>query len=107
MNHFQEIFQECKGQNSPQLRARTCPGRRNHIDMVNMNSINFNSNHSAITAKPKTSSHKVIITVPYKVDTGTNGNKMPLHIHKKLFPRATKEQLAAARNTNIKLKTYN
>ena len=30
-----------------------------------------------------------------------------LHIYKKLFPRATKEQLAATRNKEIPIKMYN
>ena len=44
------------------------------------------------------------MTVPHKAATGSDGNIMPLHRYKKLFPRETKEQLAA---TNIKLKMYN
>ena len=47
---------------------------------------------------------KVAITVPYNVDTVSDGTILSLHIHKKLFPRTTKEQLAATRNTNIQLK---
>ena len=42
--------------------------------------------------------------VPYKVDTGSNENIMQQYIYKKLFPRATKEQLMATGNTNIQLK---
>ena len=44
--------------------------------------------------------------VPYKVDTGSYGNIMPLHIYKNLFPRTTSKQLVATRDTNIQLKTY-
>ena len=50
------------------------------------------------------SSNKVIITVPYEVDMGSDGNIMPLYIYKMLFPKATKEQLVATRNTNIQQK---
>ena len=53
------------------------------------------------------SSNQARIVLPLKVDTGNNGNIMPLHICKKLFPSGTKEQLAAAKNENIKIKTYN
>ena len=77
------------------------------IDMVNVNSISFNSKCSIITANSKTSSNQARTTVLYKVDTGSEGNLMPLHIYKKLFPRATKENLAAMTNTNIQLKPYN
>ena len=45
--------------------------------------------------------------VPYKVDMASDENIMPLYIYKNLFPRATIQQLAVTRNTNIKLKTYN
>ena len=50
---------------------------------------------------------QIIITVPYMVGIGSDGNIMPLYIYKKLFPRAMKGQLAATRNTKIKLTMYN
>ena len=31
------------------------------------------------------------VMVPYKVDMGSDGNVMPLHIYKKLFPNITSE----------------
>ena len=45
--------------------------------------------------------------VPYKVDTGSHGNIMPLHIYKKLFPRINNEKLAPTKNESIQLKAYN
>ena len=42
--------------------------------------------------------------MPYKVDTGSDGNIMSFNIYKKLFPKATMELLAATRDTKIKLK---
>ena len=50
--------------------------------------------------------HNKIMTA-YKIDTGRNGNIMPFHVYKKLFPKITKEQLAETRNKRITLKTYN
>ena len=38
---------------------------------------------------------------------GSDGNIMPLDLYKKLFLRSTKEQLAATKNKNIQLNTYN
>ena len=81
--------------------------QEDHIEMVNINSIKFNSNCSAKIANPKSSSIKVVITVPFKIDIGSEVNLMPLYIHKKLFPRATLDQFMATRDTNIKLKMYN
>ena len=44
--------------------------------------------------------------VPYKVDTGSDGNIMPLNIFTKLFPRPTMDQLATTKDAK-KLRTYN
>ena len=70
------------------------------IEMVNMNSKKLNSNHSTIIADLKTSSNKVIIMVPYKVDMGSEGNIMSLYIYRKLFPRGTIKQWVATRDSN-------
>ena len=43
------------------------------IKMVNINSVTFNSNHSAILENLKTSSNKVTIMVSYKVDIAVMG----------------------------------
>ena len=45
--------------------------------------------------------------MPYKVDTGSDGNILSVYIYKSLFPRITNEQLVAMRNESIQLKTYN
>ena len=45
--------------------------------------------------------------MPYKIDTGSNGNIMSEHMFKKMFPKVTNEQLAAIKNKHILLKTYN
>ena len=52
-------------------------------------------------ANLKTSSDQTRITESYKKETSSDGNIIPLHIYKKLFPRATEEQLVAMRNTNV------
>ena len=66
------------------------------IDLMNITSIHFNKNCSEITANLKMSVGINNIKVPYKIDTGNNGNIMPLHIYKKnyyLFLKITSEQL--------------
>ena len=55
----------------------------------------------------KTSVGQNSIIVPYKIDTGSDGNIMPEHIFKKLFPEVTNEQLATTKNKHILLKVYN
>ena len=66
-------------------------------EMVNISSVMFNSNHSAILAHLKMPSNKGIITVAYNVDMGSDGNIMSFHIYKKLFPSTVIDQLAAAK----------
>ena len=51
------------------------------IEMVNINSINFNANHFVITANLKTPSNKVVIKVWYKVDTDGEWDIMPFKIY--------------------------
>ena len=84
-----------------------CELEVDHIDTVNINLITLNSKWLAITANLKMSSNQVSVVISYKVDKGSDGNMKPLHLYKKLFPRATIEQLAATKIKNIQLKSYN
>ena len=59
----------------------------NNIELVSINSIQFNRNHSILTAKLKTSAGQSNILVLYKIDSGSDGNIMPLHVHKNYFLR--------------------
>ena len=47
------------------------------------------------------------LTVPYKIDAGSNGNIMPWHIFIKLFPRVAEAEIQKTIKRHIKLKTYN
>ena len=50
---------------------------------------------------------KNTVEIPYKIDTGSKGNIMPLYIFQKLFKDMMEEQLEKSIRNNIKLKTYN
>ena len=50
---------------------------------------------------------KPALEVPYKIDTSSEGNLMPLYIFKKLFKNVSEEQLQGSVKGKIKLKTYN
>ena len=47
------------------------------------------------------------ITVPYNIDTGSDGNIMPWYIFKKLFPMVTETELTKTVKNHIKLIMYN
>ena len=76
-----------------------CNVEEDHIDTVNINSITFNSKCWAIAANFKMVSNQVGVIISYKVDTGSDGNTMPLHLYK-VIPRAVIEQLVV---TKIKM----
>ena len=48
--------------------------------MVNINSVYFNKNQSILMANLKTLVGKNSMSIPYKIDTESNGNIMPWHI---------------------------
>ena len=50
---------------------------------------------------------KTTVEIPHKIDTGSDGNIMPLYIFKKLFKNMSEEQLKGSIKGNIKYKTYN
>ena len=77
------------------------------IETVSINSIYLNRNQSLITAHLKTQVGKTNTEIPYKIDTDSEGNIMPLHIFKELFKNMPVEQLKGSIKSNIKLKTYN
>ena len=101
-NHFREVCRSARIRVVHNVEQETNQNQEeDQIYMVNINYISFNINCSTVTVNLKTSSNEVRIIVPYKVDTDSEGNIMLLHMHKKLFPEKTKEQLAATRNTII------
>ena len=57
------------------------------IETVSINSIYLNKNQSLITAHLEMQVGKTTIEVPYKIDTGSEGNLMPLYIFKKLLKK--------------------
>ena len=87
MNYSLEVCRNIRGREVPGLEKEPKQEEENHTETVNINSINFNSHHSVIKANLKTPSNKVEITEQYKLNTGDDGNIMPLHLYKMLFLR--------------------
>ena len=63
------------------------------IETVSINSIYLNKNRLLITAHLEMQVGKNTVEIPYKIDTCSKGNIMPLYIFKKLFKDMTDEQL--------------
>ena len=67
--------------------------REDEIEMVSINSVYMNKNQSMLTAKLEMHADNNIITILYKIDTGSDGNIRPWYIFKKLIPRITEAKL--------------
>ena len=63
----------------------------NHIETVTINSSRFNSKQSEIMANLKMSSGQNSTIISYKIETGNDGNVMPIHIFRILFPKMKKK----------------
>ena len=63
------------------------------IETVSIDLVHLNRNWSLITAHLETQAGKNITEIPYKIDTGSEGNIMPLYIFKKLFKNTREDQL--------------
>ena len=72
---------------------------RKKSKLVTINSVQLNKICSILTAKLKSSVGQNSVIVLYKINTGSNGNKMPEHIFKKVLPEVMKEQLSAAKTS--------
>ena len=105
-HHFKDICRSTRSVKVNTIEKEAVHEQEPGIKMVNRNSFHFNSNNSAVIAHLKTSSNKATIMVPYKVDTGSDGNIMPFNIFTKLFSSTTMDQLVATKDAT-KLRTYN
>ena len=63
------------------------------IETVSINSVHMNKNRSMLAAKLEMHTGNNKLTVPYKNDTGSDGNIVPWYIFKKLFLKVTEAKL--------------
>ena len=85
MNCIKEVCKSSKTSAVNNTEKEADQEQETNIEMVNINSARFNPNHSIIIANLKTSLNKVIMTVPYKVLMGSDGNIMPFYMYKNYF----------------------
>ena len=73
------------------------------IETVSIDLVHLNRKWSLITAHLEVQAGKHIIEIPYKIDTGSEGNIMLLYIFKKLFKNTTEDQLKNFIKSHIRL----
>ena len=102
ISHFQRVCSSKKTRAVHEVEQETVQDKASEdIEMVSVNSVQFDINQSVVTTTLKTLVGQNSITIPYKIEMGSNSNKMPIHIFKKHFPGVTNEQLTATVNICI------
>ena len=74
---------------------------------LSFNSVHFNKNQLVLMAELEMQAGNNSIVIPYKIDTRSVSNIMPLFIFKKLFKNITEDQLKKTMKSHIRLRTYN
>ena len=77
------------------------------IETVSIDSVHLNKNQSLITAKLDMQAGRNTIEILYKIDTGSEGNILPLFMFKTLFKNTTEEQLQKSIKSHIRLRMIN
>ena len=87
INHFREVCRSRRKTAVYNIEQVTdqCDIEEDHIDMAKINSIIFISKCCAIAGNLKMLLNQVGVVISYKVDTGSNGNIMPLYLYKNYF----------------------
>ena len=92
MGHFQKVCQSRKDCAVHEV-GMEVPQEECEAEEVIINSVYLNNKQSLITAQLEIQVNNNALKVPYKIDTGSEGNLMPLYIFKKLFRNKSVEQL--------------
>ena len=66
------------------------------IEEASINLVYFNNKWLLITTQLEMQVNENTIKIPYKIDTGSKGNLMPLYIFKKLCRNRSVEQLGSS-----------
>ena len=92
VGHFKEVCQSRKDHKIHEMEVEMAQ-EEGIIEEVSINSVYLNNKWSLIAAQLETQCGNNALKVPYKIDTGSEGNLMLLYIFKKLFRNRSVEQL--------------
>ena len=94
MGHYKKVCRSKRDHTVHELQVEMVQDSQDEeIETVSINSIYLNKNWSLITACLEMQVGKNTVEIQYKIDTGSEGNIMPLYIFKKLFKDMMDEQL--------------
>ena len=94
MGHFKKVSQSRRNRAVHELEVKVAQEiDEGKSETVSIDSVHLNKNWSLIATKLETQAGGNTIEILYKIDTGSEGNIMPLFMFKKLFKNTTEEQL--------------
>ena len=94
MGHFKKVCQSRRDRAVHELEVEVVHEvNEGEVETVSIDLVHLNENQFLITAKLEMQTGRNTIEILYKIDTGSEGNIMPLFKFKKLFKNTTKEQL--------------
>ena len=94
MGHYKKVCRSKSNHAVHELQVKMAQDSQDEeIETVSINSIYLNKNWSLTTADIEMQVGKNTVEILYKIDTGSEGNIMPLYIFKKLFKDIMDEQL--------------
>ena len=88
MGHFKKVCMNKKNHTVHEVEVELMPEpHEEDIETVSINSVYLNRNQSLITAHLKMQVGKTTTEIPYKIDTSSEGNIMPLYIYLKSYSK--------------------
>ena len=86
MGHFKKVYWSRRDRAVHKLEVQVVQEvDEGKIETISIDSVHLNKNWSLITVKLEVQGGGNTIEIPYKIDTGSEGNIMPLFMFKKLF----------------------
>ena len=107
MGHFRKVCRSKRNCAVHEVEIDMEPDSQEDTEIVSIILLYINRKWTLIMAKLEMQVGKTSLEIPYKIDTGSEGNVMPLYTFWKLFANISKEQLKRLGKENIKLKMYN
>ena len=105
--HFKKVCHSRRERAVNEIEFEMSQDSEGEIEMVIIDSAHLNKNLSLFTAELEMHSGPNKIVIPYKIDTGSEGNIMLWHIFKKPFKNITEDEPQKTIKGLIKLKSYN
>ena len=81
MGHFRKVCRSRRSHVVHEVEIEVGPDSQGEdIEIVSINSLYLNKKQSLIMANLETQAGETVLEVPYKIDTGSEGNLMPLYM---------------------------